>query len=337
MSKEGFVYVLSNKTLDVKSTYKIGYTTRKVKDRVKEINKGTGVIEPLEEYWSIETTSAYELERVIHKDLAEFRIDNKKEFFKCPLELIKERLIPKSALLEEKIKNEVTTTIKEIVVTSDVEKNITILSDFISKEQRDLLIDNNLLQTYNKPLWFMDEFYNDKTTNMMIQYGSSHCSIDRNIILGSKLLLSIPIHSIFVKTVTIMSEYYQRAHISEIKEALGINGCFVFEIDEAFNKFDRSGIISCSEEGFPIISDDFIEGCKMASAIYQYLNNNFKFFDSVWVDFFDWAGYTIDSLFSFIRKYHFGDCHTITNSKYDYEVFLVKPINGIENFFYKEE
>ena len=73
------MYILSSR--ENPKFLKIGYTERRVEDRVKEINSGTGVMTPfgVRAVWSVEKAS--EMEMLIHKELDKFRIRQDREFF----------------------------------------------------------------------------------------------------------------------------------------------------------------------------------------------------------------------------------------------------------------
>lgn len=75
----GFIYLLSNEIMP--DLLKIGYCTRKVEERVKELNSQTGVPYPftIEAYFGSDKPE--EDERIIHEKLINYRIE-KKEFFK---------------------------------------------------------------------------------------------------------------------------------------------------------------------------------------------------------------------------------------------------------------
>lgn len=75
----GQIYILS--TRENRTLLKIGYTDRRVEDRVKEINSSTGVIVPygVRAVWNVR--SAKETEGKIHALLDDFRIRKDREFF----------------------------------------------------------------------------------------------------------------------------------------------------------------------------------------------------------------------------------------------------------------
>lgn len=80
---QGYVYVLSNAKMP--GLLKVGCTTRRVQDRVAELNAATGVPAPftLEAYFPSPTPDQHELE--VHKRLKGKRLQGK-EFFEAGLE-----------------------------------------------------------------------------------------------------------------------------------------------------------------------------------------------------------------------------------------------------------
>jgi hypothetical protein len=78
----GYIYILSTRSNP--RMLKIGYTERTVEDRVKEINRATGVLEPygVRAVWVV--NNAQHVERVVHEALANYRIRRDREFFELP-------------------------------------------------------------------------------------------------------------------------------------------------------------------------------------------------------------------------------------------------------------
>jgi hypothetical protein len=74
---EGYIYILENK--GIPGVLKIGYTDRSVQDRVKEINRGTGVITTWYIVSSFPCKSPKHIETIIHQKLRSFNI-NKEGF-----------------------------------------------------------------------------------------------------------------------------------------------------------------------------------------------------------------------------------------------------------------
>lgn len=75
----GYIYILS--TRENREILKIGYTTRSIEMRVKEINSATGVLIPfgVRALWVVK--HVMDTEREIHKLMNEFRIRDDREFF----------------------------------------------------------------------------------------------------------------------------------------------------------------------------------------------------------------------------------------------------------------
>jgi hypothetical protein len=78
----GYVYILSTRSSP--RTLKIGYTERTVEQRVKEINRGTGILEPygVRAVWVVQ--HARQVERAVHDTLAPYRVRADREFFDLP-------------------------------------------------------------------------------------------------------------------------------------------------------------------------------------------------------------------------------------------------------------
>jgi hypothetical protein len=82
-STAGFVYVLSNKSMP--GIVKIGSTERTIAERIAELST-TGVPEPfaLEHYVLVENPR--DVEMAIHDALKDFRVNNRREFFKVSVD-----------------------------------------------------------------------------------------------------------------------------------------------------------------------------------------------------------------------------------------------------------
>lgn len=78
-NQPGYIYILS--TRDRPNLLKIGFTTRTVEERVKEINSANGVIVQfgIRSVWEVDDT--HEVERELHDALSEFRVRSDREFF----------------------------------------------------------------------------------------------------------------------------------------------------------------------------------------------------------------------------------------------------------------
>lgn len=76
----GWVYILTNRSL--KPDYlKIGYTTNDPASRASEISAATGVATPFDVAYSEAVPDCVEAESLVHKKLANFRINDNREFF----------------------------------------------------------------------------------------------------------------------------------------------------------------------------------------------------------------------------------------------------------------
>lgn len=78
-AEEGYVYILISDQQE--GLCKIGYTERTPEERLEEINRATGVILPWKLYDAFPCRSPKIVEQLVHKALAEVRIDQKKEGF----------------------------------------------------------------------------------------------------------------------------------------------------------------------------------------------------------------------------------------------------------------
>lgn len=84
-----YIYILSNSSMV--GIYKIGLTTRKVKERVAELNASTSVPTPfvIEDYFAVQRGMESMIEKRAHKMLKLIGKHEGKEFFKAELELCK--------------------------------------------------------------------------------------------------------------------------------------------------------------------------------------------------------------------------------------------------------
>ena len=77
--RKGYVYVLSNKCMP--GLYKVGYTTRDVAARAREISGATGVPIPFNIERAYPVANAKAIEASVHNKLDKYRINKKREFF----------------------------------------------------------------------------------------------------------------------------------------------------------------------------------------------------------------------------------------------------------------
>ena len=94
----GYVYILSNPSI---KGVKIGLTERHVIERVKELNRATGVPTPFKIEYYTDTKDCYALERAMHKYYSDKRINNKREFFKLSVFRAKRRLKKEKNKIDE--------------------------------------------------------------------------------------------------------------------------------------------------------------------------------------------------------------------------------------------
>ena len=85
-----WVYVLSNPTTP--GLLKIGYTTTTPDERAKQISNATGVALPYKVEWAFKCFDGEQLEGEVHRKLAEYRVNNQREFFQIGLEEAKETI-----------------------------------------------------------------------------------------------------------------------------------------------------------------------------------------------------------------------------------------------------
>ena len=85
---KGYIYAMRSAS-DKKDIFKIGLTRRTPDVRAKEVSRGTGV--PTEylvvEEW--EVADCVLAEKMIHDQLKEYRVNNKREFFRRPYKNIR--------------------------------------------------------------------------------------------------------------------------------------------------------------------------------------------------------------------------------------------------------
>lgn len=83
-----WVYVLSNESMP--DMVKIGYTNKTPDERVGEINRATGVPTDFIVEYALPCVNGYEVEQLVHKELDDYRVNGKKEFFKLKVEEAKQ-------------------------------------------------------------------------------------------------------------------------------------------------------------------------------------------------------------------------------------------------------
>ena len=81
----GCVYILKNEAMP--DLIKIGYTMETAEKRANDLSRSTGVPMPFEvvtDFARLELEHCKTLEKEIHKELAEYRINPRREFFRYP-------------------------------------------------------------------------------------------------------------------------------------------------------------------------------------------------------------------------------------------------------------
>lgn len=79
----GYVYILINKSLD--GLIKIGSTTLGAKERAKQLSSSTAIPTPFVVGYEIYVENCTDVEKKIHNELSDFRINPNREFFRYPL------------------------------------------------------------------------------------------------------------------------------------------------------------------------------------------------------------------------------------------------------------
>lgn len=85
-----WVYVLSNPSMP--GMVKIGYTNGDPEGRVKEINRATGIPTDFVVEYAIPCVNGYEVEQLVHEELNDVRVNNRKEFFNINIQEAKHLL-----------------------------------------------------------------------------------------------------------------------------------------------------------------------------------------------------------------------------------------------------
>lgn len=80
----GYIYVLSNPSF-MQGVYKIGFTTRNPEDRMAELQRNSGVPTAFELEYSEFVLNCESVEGRVHANLADYRVNPKREFFKVSL------------------------------------------------------------------------------------------------------------------------------------------------------------------------------------------------------------------------------------------------------------
>lgn len=83
-ASNGYVYILINASLQ-KNFLKIGQTTKYSEERANELSRGSGVVAPFMVAYDWEVSNCLQVEKIVHGQLAEFRVNGSREFFSIPL------------------------------------------------------------------------------------------------------------------------------------------------------------------------------------------------------------------------------------------------------------
>ncbi len=79
-ASNGYVYILINASLQ-KNFLKIGQTTKYSEERANELSRGSGVVAPFMVAYDWEVSNCLQVEKIVHGQLAEFRVNGSREFF----------------------------------------------------------------------------------------------------------------------------------------------------------------------------------------------------------------------------------------------------------------
>jgi hypothetical protein len=151
----GYIYVLYNPIFNFYGEcYKVGCTNN-IESRIKSYS--TSYPEPCElKYTSVKLKYYYIVESMIHKELKEYRMNSRREFFKCSLEVIKEAInkiqnkpdvVEKKALEDIRIKKEKEIELKNKPVKTFLKKNI--ILEQKNKEKEIVLKYNSSIKNTN--------------------------------------------------------------------------------------------------------------------------------------------------------------------------------------------
>jgi len=96
--KYGFIYCMSNDSMP--GLYKIGQTERPPSYRCNELSKSTSSPTEFEILMYVEVEEPVQTERFVHEHLAEFRVNDCREFFRIPdLKIVHELFVGISPLV----------------------------------------------------------------------------------------------------------------------------------------------------------------------------------------------------------------------------------------------
>jgi len=138
----GYVYCLTNESLP--NIYKIGFTNtidKTSEDRAKELFN-TSIPTPYKVLFDIKVNNPHKYEKIIHNKLKNYRINKKREFFKCSIDDI---------LLYFKKENIITNDNENNDFPDNYFQNYLNLLNKINLQDPDIVykIDKNHLQIFN--------------------------------------------------------------------------------------------------------------------------------------------------------------------------------------------
>lgn len=86
----GWVYILTNPAMP--GVAKIGFTLGDPRERARELSTPTGVAVAFRLMYAVEVPDAHGVEMHVHRQLEALRVSPNREFFRCSVELAKQRL-----------------------------------------------------------------------------------------------------------------------------------------------------------------------------------------------------------------------------------------------------
>jgi hypothetical protein len=121
LSNIGYVYVFSSEAFP--GTFKVGFT-KDVNERLIQLNNSTSLPSPLVVEMIFLSVSARDDEAVCHASLSNYRINDRREYFKISLEQLHDHLV---GLLQR----------KPIVVSNSLRNSLDIQQQLVEKKQRE--------------------------------------------------------------------------------------------------------------------------------------------------------------------------------------------------------
>ncbi|MGF1694001.1 GIY-YIG nuclease family protein [Photobacterium kagoshimensis] len=182
----GYIYVLQNPMFP--HLVKIGYTTRTVKERVREINSSSGLPDGFVVKFSFLCDDPYSVEQAIHKEFSHRRHSKNREFFEVNVEDVTRFVAYK--YIDEKlvniIRDDLQTEIKgykDQLNKKDVE-----LADFISEVE--VAFDNYVLLS-DEELNIVKNEYDEKIADIQSYTFGLESNLIRKAIMIERLELEV--------------------------------------------------------------------------------------------------------------------------------------------------